>query len=229
VIEYASGVARRDVDEVLSGLAKTGTILETDRAALRDTVTTILGREDLTFLDQSDWVATVCYAEGSGSARDLVSFVRARILLETQLEDVNRRLDQVDPNLRYPRFEARFAYTSVAKPYVVWPCIKGLFGFGGKGDGVITCAEARAMQAASNCDMDRMPGPVYPPREDVPRTRIGLRLGSTGSTAKGDVSDPGYRRAWQVGAFGRFSVGRRWKTRADLWWATDQSSPVGGI
>jgi predicted unusual protein kinase regulating ubiquinone biosynthesis (AarF/ABC1/UbiB family) len=115
VVEYAVGVARGRTVEVLDGLIKTGTIVDADRSALTDTVTAILNNPDLTFVEKSDWAATVCYAEGTGTARSLVSFLRARILLETQLADVNRRLDGVDPEYTYPRYTSDLAYREVVR------------------------------------------------------------------------------------------------------------------
>jgi hypothetical protein len=195
VIEYTAGVARGRADEVLSGLVKTGTILESDRVALQDTVTSILNNDALTFVEKSDYAATVCYAEGSGTARSLVSFVRARILLETQLADINRRLDKVDPEFTYPRYTSDQAYREVIKSYVLWSGLKSLIGFGGKGSGVISFSEARAMQKAAREDVRRAKAEgtfsAYPVRRILPKVEVRISAGLSASNVRGGCDEFG--------------------------------------
>lgn len=51
-----------------------------------------------------------------------------RILLETQLIDLNRRLDQVDPTREYRRYSPFDAYRYVIINRVIWHCVRSLFG-----------------------------------------------------------------------------------------------------
>ena len=54
---------------------------------------------------------------GEAATRSLISFIRAKILLENQLEDLNAVLEEVDP--RVEAFDPTDAYTSVIKSELI--------------------------------------------------------------------------------------------------------------
>lgn len=210
VVEFMAAVARKNLQQTLDGLVRTGTIKESDRPALRDTVASILGGSELTTV-KTDRIATVGYAEGSGDTRDLLSFTRARILLETQLNDVNRRLDLVDPNVRYPRYTPWTSYPEVVKPHVIGHCLMSLVGFRSKGDRIISCSEARVLQKASSRDLkimvERGDIPLYPdPLPRRPRVVLHLRGGASRESISG-IGGSGPRWSWHVGLGQHYAIG----------------------
>ncbi len=152
VIELSVAVAKREPEQVLNALVNTQTIKETDIPTLRSTVENILASKTLTSGEKSDRIATVAYAEGTANTRDLLSFTRGRILLETQLLDLNRRLDQVDPAREYRRYSPSDAYRGVIKKRIIWHCVRSLFGLKWRGNRIITCGEARAIGRAAKED-----------------------------------------------------------------------------
>lgn len=222
VIEFMAAVARKDLDATLAGLAKTGTTREEDSDALRDTVAAILRGSDLNYI-KTDRIATVGYAEGTADTRDLLSFVRARTLLETQLNDVNRRLDLVDPGYRYPRHTAWDAYPVVIKKHVIGHCLLSLIGMGGKGDRIISCSEARVLYKASKHDFEVLIEegeiPVYPkPQYRPARMVVGLRGGLSRASVS-DINDAQARWTWHLSLTQHYAVGPKTYFQPELGYA----------
>ncbi len=221
VVEFMAGVAREESEEVLDALAKIGTILDSDRAALRDTVRNILSRESTTSRLKADRIATVAYAEGGAYTRDLLSFTRGRVLLETQLLELNRRLDQVDPDAHYPRYAAPEAYRLVFRKRVIGHCIKSLFGFRAKGNRVISCDEAKALQKAAKRDqeLEERIGIYRRPngkKQQAGGPRLGFRAGVNAATVSGDAAETSSRWAWHAGLYEKIFLKHGWFLQPEL-------------
>ena len=105
-------------DGIIDALIVLGPLVESDRAAFHTQLSTITSEPDQGLNQLLKQISTAAYINGNGTeTRSLISFIRAKILLENQLEDLNTVLEDVDP--RGEAFDPTAAYTSVIKSELI--------------------------------------------------------------------------------------------------------------
>ena len=105
------------------------------------------------------------------------------------------------------------AYREVVRCYVLCSGVKPLVGLGGKGSGVISFSEAKALQRAAGRDVDRpkKAGTYFalPVRVTYTKAEFRVEGGLSWSMTSADAVNPLWRRAYDVGIRLRLSWGTR--------------------